>query len=132
MRLFCYGTLQFPDVLHAVTGDWFSAEPAVLDDYACYLVRGEVFPGIVARQGAATTGVVYTGLGVVQLRKLDVFEGDFYVRRRVCVRSATGNPLQVWTYAVAARHCRRLTRDTWDREVFEMKYLQQFLRSRRG
>ena len=132
MRLFCYGTLQFPVILHEVAGVWLTGEPAVLDDYACYVVRGEVFPGIYPQPGATTSGVVYNGLGVVHLQKLDVFEGDIYERRRVCVSNAAGNPLQTWTYVVAAQHRHRLTRETWNREEFEMEHLQHFVRRRLG
>lgn len=132
MRLFCYGTLQFPAVLNEVTGLWLDAEPAVLDDHACYAVRGEVFPGILAQRGATTEGVVYTGLGAVHLRKLDVFEGELYERRRVCISNAAGKLLQVWTYVVAPRYHRLLTREPWNREVFETQHLRHFVRCRTG
>lgn len=132
MRLFCYGTLQFPAVLHDVTGVWLEPEPAVLDNFACHVVRGEVYPGIVPQPGATTSGVVYTGLGAVHLQKLDVFEGDFYERQRVCISDAAGNPLQAWTYVVAPRHQRRLTRTRWSRKAFESEHLPHFVRRRRG
>jgi gamma-glutamylcyclotransferase (GGCT)/AIG2-like uncharacterized protein YtfP len=132
MRLFCYGTLQFPSVLNEVTGLWLEALPAVLDDHACFAVRGEVYPGIIPRPGATTNGVVYSGLGTVHLQRLDAFEGDLYERRRVCVSNASGDPLQAWTYVVAPRHRRRLAREPWDREAFETGHLRHFVRRRSG
>ena len=129
MRLFCYGTLQFPGIMQAVTGLQFSGVPAVLDDYACRVVRGEVYPGIVPAAGARTGGVVYNGIGTAHLVKLDRFEGDLYQRVRVCVSDRAGTPHLAWAYVIPEAMHRVLSRDAWNRETFEVTYLGDFLQS---
>jgi gamma-glutamylcyclotransferase (GGCT)/AIG2-like uncharacterized protein YtfP len=127
MRLFSYGTLQFPQVLSAVTGCHLDGDKAVLDDYACYLVEGKVYPGITPEHGASVEGLVYTGIGETHFRKLDRFEGELYERVRVCVTDMEGNPLQAWTYVIRDPMRERLTRTPWNRDDFEVEHLPTFL-----
>jgi gamma-glutamylcyclotransferase (GGCT)/AIG2-like uncharacterized protein YtfP len=129
MRLFCYGTLLFPEVMHAVTGQHLECLDAVLEDHACYTVRGQPFPGIVQESGSVTEGVVYTGIGERHLRQLDTYEGDRYVRRRVSVSDRAGKPLQAWAYLMAPACRDQLTAMRWNREAFRMKQLQRYLRT---
>ena len=128
MRLFAYGTLQFPEVLSAVTGCHLEGERAVLDDYACYLVRGKVYPGVIPEREASVEGVVYAGIGEAHFRKLDRFEGDLYERVRVCLTDTEGNPLQAWTYVIRDALCDRLTRTPWNMKDFELVHLPAFLK----
>jgi gamma-glutamylcyclotransferase (GGCT)/AIG2-like uncharacterized protein YtfP len=128
MRLFSYGTLQFPEVLSAVTGCHLEGNRAVLDDYACYLVKDKVYPGIIPERGASVAGLVYTGIGEAHFRKLDRFEGELYQRVRVCVTDPEGNPLQAWTYVICDSMHGRLTRAPWNPEEFEVEYLPAFLK----
>ena len=129
MRLFCYGTLQFPEIMQAVTGCRFTGIPAVLEDYACCTVRGQVYPGIAPATGIHTEGIVYAGIGTAQLKKLDRFEGDLYERIRVCVSDRAGKPLQAWVYVVPTAMHKLLTAATWNREAFELTQLPHFLKS---
>jgi gamma-glutamylcyclotransferase (GGCT)/AIG2-like uncharacterized protein YtfP len=128
MRLFSYGTLQFPEVLSAVTGCHLEGVKAVLDDYACYLVAGKVYPGIIPEREASVEGLVYTGVGEAHFRKLDRFEGDLYERVRVCVTDTEGNPLQAWTYVIRDAMRERLSRTAWNREDFAVEHLPGFLK----
>jgi len=128
MRLFCYGTLQFPAVMQQVSGLHASGFPATLDHHACLTVRGEVYPGIVPQHGAQTPGVVYAGLGLAQLHRLDAFEGDCYERRRVMVCDADGRSLEAWAYLMRPDACGLLGNEPWDCELFRRLYLPAFLR----
>jgi gamma-glutamylcyclotransferase (GGCT)/AIG2-like uncharacterized protein YtfP len=128
MRLFSYGTLQFPEVLATVTGCHLEGGRAVLDDYACYLVRGEAYPGITPEPEASVEGVVYTGIGEAHFRKLDRFEGELYERVRVCLTDTEGNPLQAWTYVIRDALRDRLTRTPWNKKDFELEHLPAFLK----
>jgi gamma-glutamylcyclotransferase (GGCT)/AIG2-like uncharacterized protein YtfP len=128
MRLFSYGTLQFPEILAAVTGCHLEGERAVLDDYACYLVRGKAYPGITPEHEASVEGVVYTGIGEAHFRKLDRFEGELYERVRVCLTDTEGNPLQAWTYVIRDGLRDQLTRASWNKKDFEVEHLPAFLR----
>ena len=132
MRLFCYGTLQFPVIMRMVCGHRCAGLPVVLDNHACYRVRGEVFPGLVPEQRARTRGVVYDGLGMAQLRRIDAFETGFYQRCRVVVHDDSERPLQAWAYFVSPGKRARLTDEPWDRDLFGQLHMKQFLCSLRG
>jgi gamma-glutamylcyclotransferase (GGCT)/AIG2-like uncharacterized protein YtfP len=132
MRLFSYGTLLFPEVLSAVTGCHLEGKTAVLDDYACYLVKGEAYPGITPERHASVEGVVYTGIGDAHFKKLDRFEGDLYERARVCVTDTEGMPLQVWTYVIRDAMRAQLTRTPWNKHDFESEHLRAFLKKCRA
>lgn len=132
MRLFCYGILQYQEIMQQVSGNHYAGLPVVLENYACYTVRGEVFPGIVPEPGAHTRGVVYNGLGAAQLERLDAFENDFYIRRRVVVSGVDERPLQAWAYVVSPDTRAVLSDELWDRGLFELLHLQAFLRKLTG
>jgi gamma-glutamylcyclotransferase (GGCT)/AIG2-like uncharacterized protein YtfP len=129
MRLFCYGTLMFPEVMKRLGGGHFDGVAASLDDYGCYTVNGHAFPGIVCETGAVTHGLVYAGIGDSLLRKLDRYEGDFYERVRVCVTDPQGRPLQAWAYVIPAARRDILSKQAWDRQTFERQYLKSYLQT---
>jgi gamma-glutamylcyclotransferase (GGCT)/AIG2-like uncharacterized protein YtfP len=131
MRLFCYGTLQFPVILRQATGRRLTGKPARLEDYACYTVTGQVFPGICAEPGAVTPGIIYNGIGRRLLRKLDAYESDFYERSRVQVRVNASSTVPAWVYIIRPRYRHCLSCDKWDREVFRVKHMQHYLRHQR-
>ena len=128
MRFFSYGTLQFPEVLAAVTGCHLEGDRAVLDDYARYLIRGQTYPGITPEHEASVEGVVYTGIGEAHFRKLDRFEGELYERVRVCLTDTEGNSLQAWTYVIREGARDQLTRAPWNKQDFEVEHLPGFLK----
>ena len=132
MRLFSYGTLQFPEVLLAVTGCHLEGDKAVLEDYACYTLKGKVYPGITPEHEASVAGVVYAGIGDAHFKKLDHFEGDLFERLRVCATDGEGNPLQAWTYVIRDAMRDQLTRRPWSKEDFEVEHLQAFLKQCRA
>ena len=128
MRLFCYGTLMFPEVMRRLTGRDLEAVAASLEDYGCYTVNGQVFPGMISEPGAVTPGLVYTGVGDHLLQLLDRYEGELYRRRRVCATDTAGRPLQAWTYVIREDLRGVLSKRAWDRKAFEREHLAAYLR----
>jgi len=125
--LFAYGTLQFPQVLRALTARSLPGEPATLDGYARFLVRGAHYPGIVPRADTRTGGVLWRGVTDADLKVLDRFEGDLY--ERVVVDAVTRDgPRRAWCYVVAPRQRQRLTGEPWTNEHFAANHLAGYLR----
>ena len=85
--VFVYGTLMAPQVLKVLLSrvpDMLV--PAVLPNYRRHPVKDHVFPGIIpCSRGSATKGLLLQGLSENELKILDWFEGDEYVRREVKV-----------------------------------------------
>jgi len=131
--VFCYGTLEWPEVLQAVTGRRFPSARAVLPGYARFLLREQVYPAVVERTGAETDGCVWLGVDAVALARLDAFEGEgqLYERRALRVRAESG-AIVAWTYVLHPRERGRLSDQPWDRALFAARHLASFLESSRS
>ncbi len=68
--LFCYGTLEYPEVMTAVTRRSFPRVRGVLEGYARFLIKGAVYPGVIAAACETTDGTLYTGVDARSLRLL--------------------------------------------------------------
>ena len=130
MNLFAYGTLMDAEIMIRVSGVAREGVKAVLQNYIRRTVRGEVFPGIAARQGSRVDGILYPDLPPQALKRLDRFEGDLYVRTPVTVVSEGGRWIAAQAYAVADRFVERLSDEEWsfrrflenDKEAFWAGY----------
>lgn len=127
INLFCYGTLMYPSILRAVTGLAPASVAARLDGYQCYRVRKRPFPGIVVESGGVVHGVLYPGLNPRMLQRLDEYESDFYQRREVIVRDATGKAFHAYVYVVPPPQRYHLTQQAWDRNWFVRRAMPRYL-----
>ena len=132
MNIFTYGSLMFPAVMKAVTGLEFPAKRARVKNYARFKVKGESYPGLTPLKGAVTEGVLYIGVDVLSVRRLDDFEGEFYERGEVAADTLDGESLIVHAYVIKAQYRDRLSSEPWDPERFEANDLRGFMASYRG
>lgn len=128
VRLFCYGTLEFPQVMEAVIGRGCIGAPARVSGYACLKAKGRVYPGIVRAEGHVTPGTLYHGLSGAELRRLDRYEDPFYRRRLIRVADGRGRPLMAWAYIIPERNKAVLSDAAWDKDAFERLHLAGFLK----
>ncbi len=126
--LFCYGTLGFPQVMRAVTGNDYPCRDAMLRGYARYRVRGEVFPGIVEESAAVVRGVLYQGLDEKTLHLIDVYENECYSRQLLDVEQVPGKAVRAWVYVVPFALRGRLSSRDWHPEFFARHRLGAWLR----
>ena len=126
--LFTYGTLCLPEVMQAVTGRVFPAQPGRLSGYRCRLLRRRVYPGLVAEAGASTAGVLHFGIDATSLARLDEFESEVYRHQVVRVTAADGGEVEAIAYLLqdASRHL--LGERDWDEAAFRRRYLRDYLR----
>jgi gamma-glutamylcyclotransferase (GGCT)/AIG2-like uncharacterized protein YtfP len=125
--LFCYGTLQSPLVMKAVTGQAFSGKEAILNNWARFRVRDSEYPGIIPQEGSVVSGKLYWGLDEKAMEKLDAFEGDKYERVVVQVTMADGSFEEAYVYAIR-EDCRKLlSNDPWDFDRFLQNGLEKFI-----
>jgi gamma-glutamylcyclotransferase (GGCT)/AIG2-like uncharacterized protein YtfP len=126
VSLFAYGTLQLPDVLHAVVGRRWQGEPALLVGYSRYRVRGKPYPAIVAEPAGNVAGLLYGGVAAEELALLDSYEGELYERLTVNVRvGGAANPAVV--YVLGEQHRSLLSGDAWDLGEFAREHLTGYL-----
>lgn len=134
-RLFCYGTLQSPDVIGSVIGRRPEGRPARLPGWAVFRMRGARYPGIVP--GSETDdapGLVYDGISERELATLDRFEGPQYERREVAVSG--GEVQTAWAYAVRESRRDEVTGEPWRLADFLesglAEFMERFVEMRRG
>jgi gamma-glutamylcyclotransferase (GGCT)/AIG2-like uncharacterized protein YtfP len=134
MHVFTYGTLMFPEVWQAIVGREFAAVEGTAAGFAIYRVRDAVYPGIsAASERERVRGVVYLDVDHASLARLDLFEGDFYVRQSVWVDCADGERRAADAYVVPAESQAVLTDERWDRAKFVASGgLEQFVRRFQG
>ena len=117
--LFAYGTLMCTDIMRAVSGSPVPAgSRALLRDHCRLCVRGEHYPGLVARPGASVEGIVYRAVSAEAWARLDRFEGDMYLRASVAVELADATVRRVQTYLVRPELSGRLEDRVWELEEF--------------
>lgn len=106
-----------PEVLIRLLGRTLDMRPARLDGYARFRVKGAVYPGIVATEGAGSVnGIVLSGMNQQDWETFDRYEGEEYSRETVRVFLPSGDALTVDTYVY--RDDSNLTDEPWDdREV---------------
>lgn len=129
-RLFVYGTLEFPEVVHKVLGTVLAGETARLRGFARYLLINRDYPGIVKDAGSETDGVLYHGITPKHLRALDRYEDIIYDRQRVQVVDARGDTVGAWAYVIPLRHRHLLTHRPWQRNSFKNNHLKRFVNVR--
>lgn len=127
VALFCYGTLQSPLVMKAVTGQAFSGKEATLHNWARFRVRGSEYPGIIPRQDSIVSGKLYWGLDQRAIEKLDAFEGDKYERVMVQVAMADNSCVEAFAYAIREDCRNMLSNDPWDFDRFLQNGLEKFI-----
>ncbi len=128
MDLFCYGSLEFPEVMRSVTGHTFAAKPARLRDFARYRVRDGEYPGLVPEPGACTDGTLYREVDAASREALDRFEGGLYERQTLEVELRDGRRAIAHVYVVVAARRSELTGEPWDKARFGREHLEAFLR----
>lgn len=113
--------------MKAVTGQAFSGQEAVLNNWARFRVRASEYPGITPQQDSQVTGKLYWGLDEKVMSKLDAFEGEKYERVVVQVAMADGSFEEAYTYAIK-EDCRNLlSADPWDFDRFLQNGLEKFI-----
>ena len=126
VALFAYGTLMLPEVMHALVGRRVDGVSAILNGYIRRRIRGESFPGIVQGEGSVT-GIVYAGIDVEELERLDDFESDFYDRVDLSDAISADCAAPVLGYVVAPRYRELMSNEDWDLEHFRRVHLQRYV-----
>lgn len=113
INLFTYGSLMCNDIMFAVAGCRTSSRNVILNDFYRSKMRNEEYPGITPRTGTQVDGVLYFDLSDEAIRRLDVFEGEYYDRQDVQVYSEDLGMIDAMTYVVKARYSHLLTGVEW-------------------
>lgn len=130
--LFCYGTLEFPEIMFRVTGAIFPYESAWISDYARYRVKNQTYPGLVYEPGALTFGTLYHEIRPRHLKRLDAYEGRLYTKQDVLVETDSGECCRALVYLIPEQKKSILSSRSWDKDDFERQNYHRFLKHELG
>ena len=113
-HLFAYGTLMCGSIMREVSGFDLPAVPGILKDYCRRSVKGEPYPAIIPYRDGRVEGMVYRNVPGLAWDRLDRFEGEMYVRKRVRIVLDNGAVSPANTYVLQPGFESRLDRSDWD------------------
>jgi len=131
-NIFVYGTLMFDAVWERVVTRHYDKQAAILPGFKRLQVKGEKYPGLVRSFAGAVEGYIYFDVTARDVRLLDKFEGKYYRRRKVKVRTADGSVHTAGAYVFGRRYRRLLGASSWDPQRFQARYLSGFIKEYRG
>jgi len=115
------------EVMEVVAGRRFPQQRAVLAGHRRRLLRGAVYPGIVAAPSESVEGVLFEGLDPPALLRLDRFEDVLYARPELRVTAASGESHLAFVYVLRPEHAALLTESLWDEADFRARHLRDYL-----
>jgi len=117
--LFCYGTLQFDDVLKALLGRIPAMVPASAPGHRAAALAGRTYPGLVSSIDGSAAGVLLVDLRREEWEILDAFEDLRYELRELALSTGGSGWAYVWQGSDVE------DRD-WDSEGFQARHLVQY------
>ena len=131
MRLFVYGTLQFPEILRALIGTTPELLPARLKGYRVAALTDRVFPGLVKENTSTAKGFIVE-LTDDQYDIIAAWEDEEYVEylfhsEEISVNTTTSSQTVL---AFLWNNESLVLPENWDREKFMQNYLQDYAENR--
>jgi gamma-glutamylcyclotransferase (GGCT)/AIG2-like uncharacterized protein YtfP len=125
-HLFVYGSLMFDEVLSPLVKGHYKKSAAELRGYTRMALRGECYPGLIARQQGRVQGILILHISTADLLLLDEFEGSYYKRIPVTVY-CENEPVNAETYVFRDRFRHLLSESEWCPETFRRRFLRKFV-----
>ena len=128
MKLFVYGTLQFPEILRALLNEVPDMTPAKLKGYRAASLKNRMFPGLVKSDDSSTDGFVLD-LTVEQYGIIAAWEDEKYIEhyfqnKEITVEADTSSEVVqvfLWNDESSALP------ENWDKEKFYKTHLDEYL-----
>lgn len=120
--LFTYGTLLFPEVLHALIGRVPQSQIASADGWRVAALKNRTYPGLVASPGEIAHGRLLPGLSDDEWRLLDNFEDRKYELRQITLLDGQNGLAYVWTDDTET------CANAWDIKSFILTHLPTYVK----
>ncbi len=124
-HLFVYGSLQFPELVTALTGEQFRYVPVTLNGFERGQVKGCDYPGIVKQPNAKTEGFLIEDVDEKSMQILTFFEGDDYEKQQVTVFN-TYKKISAFTFVWIGGN-NLLENTDWNADEFKNQSLKIYL-----
>lgn len=129
MHLFTYGSLMYSDIWQSIVQGQYLNERAILTGYQRVFIKGDRYPVLrSAPFNSGFTGTVYFDLNVQDVLLLDRFEGDFYQRRPIIVKSVKSDSpaIKAQAYLLKPQYQHLASTRPWTEQIFEQKHKALF------
>ena len=128
MKLFVYGTLQFPEIIHALLGSNPEMEPAKAIGYRAAKLKDRLFPGLVKEKDSMTDGFVLD-LKEKQYEIIAEWEDEKYIEHffestEIEVKTAKSNK---HVRAFLWNEPKIVLRENWNKEEFYRESLEIYI-----
>ena len=115
-----------------VCGKVFITTAARLDHYACFLLKGKIYPGMISCTGGVVRAVLHRGVDFDSLKRLDDFEDDIYERQCIIVTDDSGREHEAQAYVMPMSCASTVSDMLWDERHFVAVHLPMYLAGTRA
>lgn len=127
-HLFTYGSLMFSEVFNRVVRHQYQQTPASVRHFKRTRIRNDSYPVVLPHFAPEPlAGVVYLDISSPDFLRLDKFEGQYYQRQRVQVRSALGHCVAAQIYVLRPKYRHLASKQPWSPQAFAQDQLKSFL-----
>jgi gamma-glutamylcyclotransferase (GGCT)/AIG2-like uncharacterized protein YtfP len=123
--LFVYGTLWFPDIVHAILGRVPDRAAGAVAGWRAATLSGRTYPGLVRADGATVRGGLLTGLSAAEWQVIDAFENGEYDLTELSLLDGRRASAYTWVHSFAA-DATPLPED-WSAEEFAARHLAGYV-----
>ncbi len=129
IHLFTYGSLMFPNVWSEVARGHYETIEGRVYGFQRRRIRNETFPALIpGTPHDFVDGIVYCNLSLDDLKRLDEFEGDYYVRRSVECNLLNGTLIKAQAYLFKEEFFHLIEMKEWDPQWFSENGILSFLK----
>ena len=129
-NIFVYGTLQFPEIVFALTGKNFNSKKAVLKDHKVYQIdpgdKKGMCPAAIPEKGSFIEGRILFDVDEESFNKIDFFESDNYTKQELIIEAENKEfkaLVFVWKDSLIGE-----LKGQWDKDEFKKNYLDNCLK----
>ncbi|MBE0494978.1 MAG: gamma-glutamylcyclotransferase [Campylobacterales bacterium] len=133
VNVFTYGSLMFPQVWSRVVQGEYESIRGTLHGFRRRCLKKETYP--VAFEGAPSErvlGEVYLNVNEDDIKRLDAFEGEYYLRKTEDIVLDNGKIVRASVYVLKSDFYQLVDDNPWDVEHFKLVGIQRFLEQYQG
>lgn len=129
-HVFTYGSLMFGEVFERIVRHRYHSQHAYVRHFKRTVIRNHAYPVVLPSYGHRLDGELYFDVKHTDLRRLDIFEGEYYQRQQT--RVTLGDTHQqvradIYVLKPAFRHL--ASARPWSADNFRRHHLRRFART---
>lgn len=133
VHLFTYGSLMFEPVWNRVVNGRYQGIAARAYGYQRKRINDALYPALIpGNPDEFVDGIIYLDIDCEDLRRLDLFEGDEYLRSSLSCETTDQGSLAAEGYLFKDSLRHRLSDQDWDPHGFVQYDLQTFIAEYHG